>query len=117
MKFPEWTTPGLWGAVIGAVATMIVGFSYGGWSTAGTSDRVASEKASVAVTAALVPFCVAKAKADTDAAKMTKLKSETSSYSRSDIVRASGWATMPGMTAPDYALASACAERMQTATN
>jgi len=59
---------------------------------------------------------VALAKADTNAARMTKHKTETSSYSRSDIVRTSGWATMPGMTAPDYNLATACSDRL-TATS
>ena len=50
-----------------------------------------------------------------DGGKLVKFHAETSSYSRSDIVRASGWATLPGMTSPDYALSQACAEKLQPA--
>jgi hypothetical protein len=101
---------------VGAAATMIVGFSYMGWSTAGSTNRIATERASAAVVSALVPFCMAKAQHDVDPAKLAKFKSETSSYSRSDLVRSSGWATLPGMTAPDYALAQVCSERLQSAS-
>ena len=33
-----WLKPGIWGAVIGSILTMIVGFSYGGWTTSGTAS-------------------------------------------------------------------------------
>jgi hypothetical protein len=115
MNIPAWTKPGIWGAVIGAAAFTIFGFSYMGWSTAGTSERMAAERADAAVITALVPFCVAKAERDADPAAMVKFKAETSSYSRSDIVRTAGWATMPGMNAPDSALARACSDRLVTA--
>lgn len=117
MKVPEWTKPGIWGAVIGGIATMIVGFSYIGWSTAGTTERIASERASAAVVTAMVPFCMVKAAQDADATKLAKLKTESSSYSRSDIVRSAGWATLGAGTAPDYALAQACAEKLHDATS
>src|SRR5205085_6907191 len=56
--------PGAWGFVIGSIVTMIVGFSWGGWSTSSTADRLATERSTVAVTAALVPVCLEKSKAD-----------------------------------------------------
>jgi hypothetical protein len=117
MRVPEWTKPGVWGAIIGGIATMIVGFSFVGWTTAGTTDRIASERASTAVVAVMVPYCIAKALRDTDPAKLAKFKTETSSYSRSDLVRTAGWATMTGMTEPDYALAQACSEKMYGAAS
>ena len=112
MKLPEWTKPGIWGAVIGGVVTMIVGFSYMGWTTSGTTERMASERASAAVVTAMIPYCMAKATQDADPAKLAKFKTETSSYSRSDIVRSAGWATLGASTSPDYALAQACSEKM-----
>jgi hypothetical protein len=115
MKVPSWTKPGIWGAVIGAAGFTIFGFSYLGWSTAGSADRLASERADAAVVAALVPFCVEKAQAVANADAMAKFRAETSSYSRSDIVQTAGWATLPGMTSPDSALARACSERLMTA--
>jgi hypothetical protein len=112
MRIPDWIKPGVWGAVIGGIATMVVGFSYIGWSTAGTTDRIASERASTAVVTAMVPYCMAKAQQDADPTKLAKFKTETSSYSRNDLVRSAGWATLTGMNAPDSALAQACSEKM-----
>ena len=55
------------------------GFSYLGWTTASSTDRIASERASAAVIAALVPYCIAKANQDVDPAKLAKFKAEKSS--------------------------------------
>jgi hypothetical protein len=112
MNVPVWVKPGVWGAIIGAVAIMILGFWEFGWLTGGTAERMAKDRADAAVVAALVPFCVATAQADTDASNLVKLKAEGSSYSRADLVSKAGWATMPGMSSPDRALASACAEKL-----
>ncbi len=113
MRVPVWVKPGAWGSVIGAIAISILGFSQMGWTTGGSADRMATERANAAVVAAFVPFCVAKAQQDADAAKLVKLGAETSSYSRRQIVVDAGWATMLGMTSPDNALASACSDKLQ----
>ncbi|MCC6716356.1 MAG: hypothetical protein IT555_00575 [Acetobacteraceae bacterium] len=112
MKLPTWTSTAIWSGLGGAAAMTILGFSVFGWSTGGAANRMADERASAAVVSAMVPFCVAKAKADADPAHMAKLKGETSSYTRADIVRSSGWATLAGMTSPDYNLSSACSEKL-----
>lgn len=107
MKVPTWVKPGIWGAVVGAIAIMFVGFWQMGWTTARTADRMATDRANSAV-AALVPFCVAKAEHDPDQAKLAKVKAEQSEYDRSQLVLGSGWATLPGMTTAPAGLASAC---------
>src|SRR6266851_8997870 len=80
MRIPVWVKPGVWGSVVGAIAISILGFSQMGWTTGGSADRMATERASAAVVAAFVPFCVAKAQQDADGAKLVKLGGETSSY-------------------------------------
>ena len=45
MRFPTNTKPMVWGAVVGAVACMIVGFSWGGWVTGGTARKDAATAA------------------------------------------------------------------------
>ena len=115
MKLPEWLKPGIWGGVIGAVAMAVVGFSQLGWTTASNAERMAKESADSAVVAALVPFCVAKAQHDTDGTKLAKFRAETSSYSRSELVKSYGWATLAGMPSPDYALTQACSDKLQVA--
>ena len=107
---PQWIKPGVWGAVIGSVLTMIIGFSYGGWTTSGTAARLAQQQADAAVTTALVPLCVAQSKADAAALKkMGELKALTSSYEQRDFVTKTGWATVPGNPDPNRDVAEACA--------
>ena len=48
----------LQGAAVGAVATIFVGFSWGGWSLGSTADKMAKEQSERAVVAALAPVCV-----------------------------------------------------------
>src|SRR5881227_3655757 len=51
----ESRTPLLQGIAIGAVASMVIGFSWGGWVTGGTANKLAAERADTAVVAALTP--------------------------------------------------------------
>ena len=58
MRVPQWVKPGVWGAVIGAVAMMIIGFSWWGWTLSSTAEHLATERANAAVVALLTPVCV-----------------------------------------------------------
>ena len=115
MKIPVWLKPGVWGVVIGGIATAVIGFSQLGWTTSGKAEFLAQERASTAVVAALVPFCIAKAQQDPDKAVFAKFQAETSSYSRSNMVVKAGWATVGGEASPDNALARACSDKLSSA--
>lgn len=107
---PQWIKPCIWGAVAGSVLTMILGFSYGGWTTGDTAARLARQQADMAVTAALVPLCIAQSKADRAVVKKVgELKALTSSYQQRDFVTKTGWATVPGSVEPNNEVAEACA--------
>ena len=109
MNAPEWLKPGAYGVAIGAVATVIGGFSWGGWQSAGGARDMATTMAEESVVAALVPVCLERSQNDIErAAKMSKIR-EAAAYRRRDAVMATGWATMPGADGPDRGLASACA--------
>jgi hypothetical protein len=112
MKIPAWVKPGIWGGVIGAIAMTIVGFWSFGWMTGSAAQKLASERTNSALVAAFLPFCVANAQHDGDAAKLVKVRAESSSYTRRQLVMDAGWATMIGTTSPDSALASACSEKL-----
>jgi hypothetical protein len=112
MEIPSAVKPGLWGAAVGAIAMAVVGFSYLGWTTASTADKLAQDTANTAVVAVLVPFCVVKAEADPNPTILTKFQAEQSSYSRSDIVMKAGWSSFDGKTPGSDALARACAEKL-----
>ena len=118
-QMPIWIKPVLWGAVAGSVATMIIGFGWGGWTTSGTTARLAKVQADTAVTAALVPLCIAKSKADGGSLKkMGELRALSSSYDQRDFVTKTGWATAPGSDDPNREVAEACAAALlKTASN
>jgi dienelactone hydrolase len=112
MNIPEWLKPGLYGAAVGAVALAIVGFSWGGWVTGGTAEKMASEHARLEVVAALVPICIDQSSQDPQVvATLTQLK-DASSYQRSDMLMEAGWATMPGSNDPNRDVARACMEKL-----
>ena len=105
-----WLKPGVWGAVIGSILTMIVGFNWGGWMTNSTAHAVALKQADAAVTTALVPVCLAGEKADVARAKkLGELTAITSSWEQTEFVMKTGWATFPGQADPNRAVAEACA--------
>jgi hypothetical protein len=105
--------PGIWGAVIGSILTMIVGFSWGGWTTSGSAHQVAVKQADAAVTAALVPICLAGEKADVGRVKkLGELTAIASSWEQTEFVMKTGWATFPGQDDPNRAVAEACASAL-----
>jgi hypothetical protein len=104
--------PVAWGFVVGSVVTMIVGFSWGGWTTSGTTERIATERTTAAVTAALVPVCLEKSKADPAAIKkVVALRALSSSYEQRDAVAKDGWATV-GAGEANTSVAEACASAL-----
>ena len=69
----------LQGAAAGAVATVVVGFGWGGWSLGSTANKMANEQSERAVIAALAPVCAAKFRALPDAAAKTVALSKADS--------------------------------------
>lgn len=112
MQFPTNTKPMLWGAVIGAAACMIIGFSWGGWVTGGTARKDAAAAAHDAIVVALAPICADRFRTQGDApAKIAEL-AKASSWERGNVVEKSGYATMPGSKSTDSDVARACAEML-----
>jgi hypothetical protein len=113
MKIHPGVKPAIWGAVAGAIGISIVGFSALGWTFDSTAEQMASQRADVAVVAALTPVCVAKFEAQTDAkTQLVALKKASSSGDQGSFIEKGGWATMPGTDKPNLAVAAACAERL-----
>ena len=97
----------LQGAAVGAVATIVVGFNWGGWSLGSTADKMAREQSKLAVITALAPVCADKFRAQPDATAKTIALSKVYPWNRAkdfpkEIV------TLPGETEPSSALADAC---------
>ena len=99
------------GAVAGAIATMIVGFNWAGWTLGSTAETTTTERAASAVVAALAPICADRFRQAADATvNLTALNKITYAWDRGTFVEKGGWATMPGAASPGTGVAGACAE-------
>ena len=114
MNMPVNTKPWIQGAIVGGVAAMIVGFSWGGWVTGGSSDKHAASAARDATVAALAPICVDRFRAQGDATTKLVELTKASSWERGNLVEKSGFAMMPGSKTADTDVARACAEILAT---
>jgi pimeloyl-ACP methyl ester carboxylesterase len=103
----------LQGIAIGAVAAIAVGFSWGGWVTGATANKLAAEQADTAVVRVLTPMCVDAFMQNADAqTNLAALRKISSNWQQGDYLEKGGWATRPGATSPDYELARACAAKL-----
>ena len=107
----------LWGAVCGAGALAFGGFMFGGWVTGGRAAELAQQRADRAVVAVLAPICVDKFRHAKNADEnLGKLNAISYSWEKGTYVSQGGWATLPGNSEPNSAVAQACAEMLSTAT-
>ena len=97
----------LQGAVVGAIATMVVGYNWGGWSLGSTADKMAKEQSELAVVAALAPVCADKFRALPDVAAKTIALSKVESWKRVEEFPKE-FVTLPGERSPSSALVKAC---------
>ena len=103
----------MWGAAAGAAATIAIGFMFGGWVTGGKATELAQQRAEKAVVAVLAPICVDKFRHAKNADEsLGKLNAINSSWEKGTYVSAGGWATLPGSSEPNSAVAQACAEML-----
>lgn len=111
MKIPIETNPALWGIAGGAVGLAIVGFSWGGWTTAGKAETAARSRADDAVVGALAPMCVDKFQSAGAAPTNLLALKKVETWSQGEFVEKGGWATLPGTHSPEQvsAVAKACA--------
>jgi hypothetical protein len=112
MKKYQSVTPAVWGAVAGAVAISVIGFSQLGWTLGSTAERLAKERAETAVVAALAPICVEKFRLQVDAPAKLAEFSKASSWDQRSLIEKGGWATSLGSESPNSAVVTACAEKL-----
>jgi hypothetical protein len=93
----------LQGIAFGALATITIGFMWGGWVTGGTATAMTAMAETSGRMSVLVPICVAQFSAAEGA--IAKF-SAASSYSRDGIVRE--YVKSVASTSMDYSLARAC---------
>ena len=96
------------------MATIVIGFVWGGWVTGGTAKRMASDAADAARAQLAALTCVASFNHGPDAvAQLAELK-KASSYQRGDMILKSGWLTMPGSADPVAGTAEICVQKLMS---
>ena len=107
-----WFKPAAWGAIVGVVGIMIIGFSWLGWTLGSTAEQMAADRANSAVITALTPSCVARfMEQPSAAAKLTEFR-KVESWKQREFIEAGGWATPRGGKTPNTGVATACAEEL-----
>jgi hypothetical protein len=98
---------------LGAVALAIaIGFTWGGWTTTASAQKLANTAAQGAVVQRLATICVANFSLDAaHAQNLTELQALSSSQ-RATFVNDGGWATMAGQDTPDAKVGSECAKQL-----
>lgn len=104
---------GVWGLICGAVIVMIIGFAWGGWTTAGTTRTMTQE----AVLASQAAICVAQFMKQPNPEAKLKDLGEVSSWQRAEVIEKGGWDKMPGQEKAGYAVARACADGLELLIN
>src|SRR4029434_112173 len=100
---------GVWGLIGGAIIAMIIGFAWGGGTTARTTTRLGGE----AVLAARAAICVAQFMKQPNPQEKLQALEKVYSYDRTNIIRKEGWDKMPGEDQGNFAVARACADGLE----
>lgn len=96
--------------IAASLATIIVGFGWGGWVTESTSYGLAATAADAAKGDLASAICVERFKSAPDAtARLADFKAIADSLKKREFVEAGGWATMPGEESPNRLGAIGCA--------
>jgi len=100
---------GGWGLVCGAVIAMIIGFGWGGWTTAATNKTITAE----AILASQAAICVAQFMKESNHVEKLKEFEKISSWERAEFIEKGGWDQMPGQEKADYSVARACSDGLE----
>ena len=97
---------GVWGLICGAIIAMIVGFGWGGWTTAATTQKISDE----AVLASQAAICVAQFMKQPNHEEKLKELGKIDSWKRYEFVEKGGWDKMPGQKKASYDVSRACVD-------
>ncbi len=97
-------TGGIWGFVVGAGLAMMIGFVWGGWTTASTTQKMNEQ----AVLTSHAAICVAQFMGAPNHKMKIKEFQGTEGYQRSEFIEKGGWDRMPGQEKAAWGVSSAC---------
>jgi hypothetical protein len=105
----------LQGAAVGAIATMIIGFSWGGWTLGSTAKKLATDETRSAIVTIAAPACAEHFANKANDEKWAEYQ-KVDTWRRDTYIKDAGYATMTGL-ANDYSTSSAIADACVKALN
>ena len=100
---------GIWGVIVGSAVVMVVGFAWGGWETAGSTEKIAAQ----AVVDSKTAICVAQFKGQPNYSASLTDFGKLEDWKKGEFIKKGGWAKMPGQTEADYNVCQSCAEKVK----
>jgi len=100
---------GSWGLVCGAVIAIIIGFVWGGWTTAGTTQTMSAQ----AVLTSQAGICIAQFMQEPNHVEKLNEFEKVSSWEKYKFIEKGGWDQMPGQKEADYGVARACSDGLE----
>ena len=102
----------LWSCVGCVVATLVIGFTWGGWVTGGTAERMADTAMEEGRTRLAAAVCVNRFLGASDfGTKLAELKAE-SAWQRDNYIEDGGWVTFARVEEPVKGAAERCANQL-----
>jgi hypothetical protein len=105
-----------WCCVLSVIATIVVGFAFGGWVTGGTATAMADSAGERAGAKLAAEVCIAQFNHNPDAQTQLAALTKLESWDRAGFVTKGGWATLPGGKNPVTGAADLCAQRLTSTT-
>ena len=103
-----------WACIVSIIATMVVGFGWGGWGTGASSRSAAEASGKTSYSELATAICVDRFNLAPDAeARRAELGAITGNTQMRTFVEAGGWAMMPGQTTTDRTIATDCATALK----
>jgi len=99
-----------WSCAACVAATMILGFTWGGWVTGGSAGEMASDAAQAARAEVAAVACTNQFMAQPDAAAQLAALKDTSTWQRENFIEDGGWDKVAGQRYDDAA--DLCAEQL-----
>ena len=100
-----------WSCVACVIATIVLGFTWGGWVTGGTAAEREAEAREAGRAQLAATICVARFVDAADAAVQLAALKDESSWRRADTIADAGWTTPLGLDGPVSGAATAFTSR------
>ena len=101
-----------WSCIACIAATIVIGFTWGGWMTGSAAVNQAEQAAQVAEARLAANLCVSRFEKGADAATELAALKSTQFLQREDFITKGPWLKLPGLDQPIPGAARLCVERL-----